>query len=490
MEPYDEQRGVQVRADGKVIKPFDPHALISAVEQFAAEYAAPAGSDTGATQVLPSPMAGLQLASEFNLADTGEWTPSHVQPLPDFPSASEPVPFSDFAKEAEETPDYSAALRPSQVQTPIGAPPTGIELEPDAKSTPEFLTFEQEVAAPAAPLNSMDFEEPTGPPPHDEPMNSFRAAAAGAAVETPLVFSLPQVGASEPQPIFTEDQIAPPVERSSTGDPIGTLIFRSPVELADPVWRDEIVPASPDAEPTPALGPDPPIAAASPAAPAETTGEFWLEPEVTAPPMAATNLDSFSLDDATAGQVRFVSPEPEAAFLEGAGVDAAPVEIAPINTAPPDFDPPLPVETPVESSAEVAPPLEAPTEAPARALAETAPSETAPAQAAEAQASPETETLGQDQTSTEAEARADVQSAPEPQAVDAFQGWLETETAAEVEAAHDSQTPGQIQASPVAEILTEDQVWTEAQAPAEAGSLRRNPSPGRGRNCARSSKPG
>jgi len=121
-------------------------------------------------------------------------------------------------------------------------------------------------------------------------------------------------------------------------------------------------PAPEPAAPT-ALEPQPEAEApvASPEIPVEQPRE--LPP--LAPSIAATSLDSFSLDDATAGQVHFT--------LEGAEI--APVEVAhsaPAEEAPPtEIAPPEPAPEAVstEIASPEAPPEAAPAEPPAEVAA-------------------------------------------------------------------------------------------------------------------------
>jgi CheY-like chemotaxis protein len=74
LEPYDEQRGARVRADGIIKKPFTPHELIAAVSRFTGPAKAPASPPTLAdTTVAASPEASEDVpggSSEPSLAPT------------------------------------------------------------------------------------------------------------------------------------------------------------------------------------------------------------------------------------------------------------------------------------------------------------------------------------------------------------------------------------------------------------------------------------
>jgi CheY-like chemotaxis protein len=360
MEPYDESRGAQVRADGKVIKPFEPHDLISVVERFAAQCEASAQPEMGATQVMTAPMVAPTTTPEFHLAEEAEEAPTILQsPAPDFTAASEGIAFSDSPMEVEASHDYSAPIHPAEADVPIGIPPAEVESAPARQSTQEFASFEHE-ATPLVHDDSVVFEEPAPPAAHEEFASFDEPPAPAPAAETPLVLVEPEAAA--PEPVFIEEQVAPPAEPPSSPAAISTMIFRTPIELAEPVWRDETAPAAPPPEPAAATALEPQLAPEpeSPAASSEITAEFPAEPEPTTPQMAATSLDSFSLDDATAGQVRFVSQESEASFMEEAHTEAAPTDVAPPMEAP--------AEPPAETAAEVAPvEAQTPTEAPAPA---------------------------------------------------------------------------------------------------------------------------
>lgn len=82
------------------------------------------------------------------------------------------------------------------------------------------------------------------------------------------------------EPVLVEEPAAPPEPPNPSADQ--TVMFRTPAEIAEPMLNDE-------------------LAAPLPPAPPERS------------PAPATSLDSFSLREATAGEVRFASAESEAA---------------------------------------------------------------------------------------------------------------------------------------------------------------------------------
>jgi hypothetical protein len=110
--------------------------------------------------------------------------------------------------------------------------------------------------------------------------------------------ALDQPQAETAEPVFIEEKTVPLLKPPSLSVEPVTMIFRAPVEIAEPVWRDETVPPPPEPE--------------TPVATAETPVEQPAPPHQETPVVAATSLDSFSLNDAAAGQVRFTPHESEA----------------------------------------------------------------------------------------------------------------------------------------------------------------------------------
>jgi CheY-like chemotaxis protein len=62
LEPYDEQRGARVRADGIIKKPFSPHDLIEIVRRLTALAKAPASPPTPEETPVAAPVAPIQVA--------------------------------------------------------------------------------------------------------------------------------------------------------------------------------------------------------------------------------------------------------------------------------------------------------------------------------------------------------------------------------------------------------------------------------------------
>lgn len=90
-----------------------------------------------------------------------------------------------------------------------------------------------------------------------------------------------------------------------------TMMFRMPVQLAQPILADDLAPAPALEEPTP---------------PPETEEE-------PAPPVSATTLESYSLTDATSGHVRFADPETVISTTEKMRPAEEPAQESPAETA-------------------------------------------------------------------------------------------------------------------------------------------------------------
>ena len=150
-------------------------------------------------------------------------------------------------------------------------------LEEAISSEPEVKTEEPTTKLPAA------IEEPAPPPPVETP------------AEEPVLVE--EAATEEPEP-------ERPAER--------TMMFRMPVQLAQPILADDLAPA-------PAL---------EEAAPPPATEE---EP---APPVSATTLESYSLTDATSGHVRFAEPETVISTTDKLRPAEEPAQEMPTETAP------------------------------------------------------------------------------------------------------------------------------------------------------------
>jgi CheY-like chemotaxis protein len=373
MEPYDDARGAEVRADGIIKKPFEPQELLSLVVKFAAQFEASAAAKAAPAAPPVAPEAAPEFAAFNKGPDEASTVVQHA--APDFSASSQGIAFA--VPTAEEPPGYFPEPPSAEMEMPA-ASPQAEEIVWEPAPVPEFVetpSAPEPAVAPAAEIPMVVEEQPAmvAPPPSPSP---WRAPSYLEGLE-----------AAAPEPVFIEEQAPQAFEPPSAPAEVRTMIFRAPLEIADPVWKDETVPAPPAPEPAMAAELEPQLEAEVPVVPPEVPVEQHIEPPHSIPPVAATSLDSFSLDDATAGQVRFASEESEAAALEVAPLapvlevdaseaiipepvaEAAPTEIASPGlvpeliheeSAPPAFAAegsqaePLAVTAP---PAEVAPPL-------------------------------------------------------------------------------------------------------------------------------------
>ena len=88
MEPYDDARGAEVRADGIIKKPFEPHELTSLVVKFAEQFEA----SQPVTEPAPPPVAPEPTPDFSAFTEAPDETPTVMQQVaPDFAAASEGI---------------------------------------------------------------------------------------------------------------------------------------------------------------------------------------------------------------------------------------------------------------------------------------------------------------------------------------------------------------------------------------------------------------
>jgi CheY-like chemotaxis protein len=371
MEPYDDARGAEVRADGIIKKPFDAHELSSLVVKFAAQFEAE-------TPAVAEPVAVPEAAEP-----TREFVPASISPdhKPTSVEHSEPVrppdqAISNESSELAPTPEQHPAQNLAEVSEGVaftehaaaetseyfsGPPVAGVETSHSMLPTEADTVFNLEL-----PQDSVD----TFPGVHAA--SNGEAPLVGGEAPTPSPDARPDVLTPERTPSFLEGMEAVTSEPVFIQDTSGqtdepphptpefhTEILRTPLEIAEPVWKDETFFPSPEP-------------ASSAATREESRPEVeapMVSPEETQPlePLAAilsintTSLDSFSLGDATAGQVHFAEaaadpiaeapPSPAASeeitpaavpaeypFVEAASGEAQPSEGA-LSVAPAEYAP-------------------------------------------------------------------------------------------------------------------------------------------------------
>ncbi len=384
MEPYDAARGAQVQADGRIKKPFEPHELISMVERFAAQFEASLkAGNTETLQVTPVPLPAP--TREFFL--TSE-EPEELPPAADVAPADFSVVPEGVAFESEPA------------------------AEPEQAHSPELLTVETGETLPYPEPEVAQVAEPAA-----EAGDTVAAPQPPPSGESPVLVDEPQTSSSEP--VFIEEKTVPMTLLPNIQAGTGTMIFRAPVEIAEPVWRDETVPSPPPPETSSAPALEPQLEAEAPPASPETSVEpSPAEELIEGPVVTATSLDSFSLDDAAAGQVTFASEEAEVASTETVPAEQAAETVSPevlAEAVPAEAGPPEASSevAATESSVEVAAP-----EIPAAAPAEVAASEMAAEAPAEITANeisaeaPAEAAAAETPTETPAEAPAEVPAPP------------------------------------------------------------------------------
>ncbi len=351
MEPYDEARGAHVKADGIIKKPFDAQELISLVVKFADECEAAAPTTAMPAAAPPPPATPAPEFAIFNEAPE-EVAPA---PAPDFSASSEGVALAEPV--AEEPPTYPSESQPVAAEEPYAAPQPEAEAIVEPAVAAEFAEPAPVPEAQSAPADELPaaVEESVEPSPAPEP--AFAASY------------LEGMEAVSSEPVFIEEPSAPAAEPAQVPEEVRTMIFRAPLEIAEPVLKDETVPSPPSPEPEyesePAVAAEPQVEAAAPVETSEVSVEEAPQPVHHNPAVTATSLDSFSLDDATAGQVHFSSHAAEissaeaapAVLEEAAPADALVPEPAPESVAPEAAQEPALEPVPVEAAGEAAPPL-------------------------------------------------------------------------------------------------------------------------------------
>jgi hypothetical protein len=239
LEPYDEARAQRVRADGRIKKPFGQDELLAMLHRFLPE----------AEEAAPPPLP----------------PPAVSRPEPSY--VTEPV---DLAP--EETPAVSAPELGALSESPAFAEHFGAEAAPEfappASSIEEALsrsTIEESAAEALAP-------EPASPP---------ETPPAGAA--EPMLVEETAEAAAEPEPGAR------------------TMIFRMPVQIAEPILADD-------------LAPEPPLAEAPPAPPEMAEAPPSPPPEVPMPPetleVAAPTVEEAPPPSASEEVALAAPPEP------------------------------------------------------------------------------------------------------------------------------------------------------------------------------------
>lgn len=258
MEPYDEERGARVHADGKITKPFEPQELIATVTRLAAQAEAAEPKAQPAKPAPPPPSA-------FEVAPTEEEIEeAAVQKGPELGSFSEGIAFAEPGAEESPPAPHAAAPEPPAAELTVEAevsiaPPAAEESPAVAEDFPRAEAAPA-VELPPVPPESVLAEEPLAAAPEPPPVQA-----------EPVLVEEPLAAAPELPPMPATEQ---------------TMMFHTPAQIAEPMLSEEPGTAEAASEPASMLS----------------------SPE---PTVAATSLDSYSLNEATAGQVRIAPAESE-----------------------------------------------------------------------------------------------------------------------------------------------------------------------------------
>ncbi len=232
-DPYNEEQGARVRADGTIRKmaagkPFIPEELISTVTKYLSKGGRPAPAESTAPApertVVTEPVDAEPEVRTRKSLDLGSLPPGSA--------------FSEL--QAEELPSFNSEPSPagSEPVWPVVSPPeASTRLGPDASA-------DREQTAETLPAEEFHVDS---------------------------------------EPMLIEEPPEPPSAAHDLPESERTMLFSRPADIAQPRFNDELSPPAPP--------PDMP--------PADTGEEEG--------PVAATTLESFSLNDATSGEVRFAS---------------------------------------------------------------------------------------------------------------------------------------------------------------------------------------
>ncbi len=374
-EPYDEQRGAQVGADGIIKKPFSPHDLIAMVAKFAGLGEAPASlAEPAETLVVSSPVAPPEVSPMASEPDGA--TGGHDQDLaassagmafeepPEISAPPEPILEPWFEGATGPTLTAPESISETVVQpTPEPAP---VAVEPTPEPIPEIATE----LVPVNPESiSKTAVEPTPEPapvaaePTPEPIPEIATELVPVNPESiseivvqPMPEPVPVAAEPTPEPIPETAPELVPVNPESISEilvqpmPEPVPVAAEPTPEPIPEVAPELVPVGSESitetvvEPTselPSAASEPPDAAsgvpcapvsvtetvhppaeAAPEAPPAVPAEDLVLPIVEGQqpkPMAATCMDSSALAAAAESQVYVALPEAEAAPWPEAG---------------------------------------------------------------------------------------------------------------------------------------------------------------------------
>ncbi|HZP02569.1 MAG TPA: response regulator [Terriglobia bacterium] len=368
LEPYDAARAAQVRVDGTVTKPFDPEQLISSVNRFLSRLEPPAQRPVPSSTMPTVPVSKEEREAEASPAqpDRSKGPETVLQDLAEGIAFTEPE-LDEGSRVPTELPGLSGAA----AETTGGQGTEGQEFD---------------LGAPSAEMSPVH-RDPTAPPPMPEPPPGTLPTSSADEIEAPPETPAESVisGADRTLSFRVPAEIAEPVPASqgliepqpgpkapAPREPGRTMTFRVPAEIAGYAAMAEpqsLEQPRFETQEVPEINRTSKFTA--PTEIAATTREAGIMPEVVPmgvpPPVSrdesghvhATTLESFSLDQAVAGEVKFLSSEviarPSSARKEKETVvEAAAPPPEPAANAP-ESEPPAPesvqIVGPTEASA-------------------------------------------------------------------------------------------------------------------------------------------
>lgn len=361
MEPYDELHAKRVRADGKVMKPFNPQELVSLVSKFAAlaQIAVPAPETGKVLMPGPSPDVVKTVATPESLAEAlpreeelgvGREQKAGISPLPlKLTPIEEPESQPQSALPPEVTP-APARPEPSLDDTAFSfyTPPTAGEAGGREKPAAGSLEF------PVAPTAETLPEAQAAPTATSEPASQDTDVAFDAASPPagPAQAEAPAVGPLEPAPLaYTPDSTPEPEVPTAPAAEPGFEEMQAhldsppaapelaPVEESVAESRQPAVAPSPSEDqsrleeviPEASRPPATQVAAeaARPESPLETPRPLETPP-VSAEPIQVMEVAPSTLDQAPAAQ-EIAPQEPEASPAAEAGYTPPPIAAPPLD---------------------------------------------------------------------------------------------------------------------------------------------------------------
>ena len=287
LEPFDEARAQRARADGRIKKPFGQDELVATVNRFLLEVEeAPAPPPMRAAYAAPSEPAIVTVPVDEE---------PQVAPKEEFPdlSLSEGIAFGEPAIQEEPAPGFAAPPIMEQPPAPEPSAESGFGFPSLAEKTPAPAW----AAPPEAEAAAAEEEAPApelAPTPEGEAPPAMEEVPAPELAVPPEAEALPGVAVPS-EPVLEEEEAAAAFPPSEPEPAERTMMFRAPVQIAEPILSDELAPSA-VTEPEPETAP--PAEAETP--PAEVTLA------------GAVSLEGYSLAEAGAGQVRFAEAEAEA----------------------------------------------------------------------------------------------------------------------------------------------------------------------------------